>query len=352
MIECVFTLDYELYGNGTGALKDLVYEPGETLRKIFHKYDARFVAFVEAAEFERINALGTDPAIGLVNHQIRDYHREGFEIGLHLHPQWANARYENGAWTLDNSEYNLCLLSRARIEQIVEQALDYLRTVIGIPDFTPLSFRAGNWLFQPTEIAASVLREKGIKLDSSVFKGGLQHNQTLDYRRALKNGSFWLFNRDVIIPDAVGPWIEVPIYSEMVPFWKMPTTKRMSFTNAMGLSKKSPMHKINRVRDFLRMRYPLKFDFCRMTLDELILMMDRMIREDKKNPATYRPLVAIGHTKDLSDPQTVDAFLAYLRDNGVSVSTFEDIYPKLQKELNAPQQESAPQTMRLSSDAV
>ena len=323
MIECVFTLDYEVYGNGTGALKDLVYEPGQKLREIFHKYDARFVAFVEAAEFERINAFNTDPAIGLVNSQIRDYHREGFEIGLHLHPQWANARHENGTWVLDNSEYNLCVLSRTRITQIVEQALEYLRTVIGIPDFTPLSFRAGNWLFQPTEIAASVLREKGIKLDSSVFKGGLQHNQTLDYRRALKNGNFWLFNRDVIIPDAVGPWIEVPIYSEMVPVWKMPTTKRMSFNNAMGLSKKSPMHKINRVRDFRRMRYPL-----------------------------YRPLVAVGHTKDLYDPQTVDAFLAYLRDKGVAVSTFEDIYPRLQKELNAPQQATAPGTMRLSSNAV
>ena len=27
MIECIFTLDYEIYGDGTGSLNELVYEP-------------------------------------------------------------------------------------------------------------------------------------------------------------------------------------------------------------------------------------------------------------------------------------------------------------------------------------
>jgi len=54
MIECIFTLDYEIYGNGTGALGDLVYGPTERLRDIFRKWNAQFVAFVEVAEFEKI----------------------------------------------------------------------------------------------------------------------------------------------------------------------------------------------------------------------------------------------------------------------------------------------------------
>ena len=71
--------------------------------------------FVEVAELEMIEANGTDPAIDLVKHQIRDFYEEGFELGLHLHPQWYNARYENGKWLLDYSEYNLCTLPRERI---------------------------------------------------------------------------------------------------------------------------------------------------------------------------------------------------------------------------------------------
>src|SRR5579872_625874 len=123
MIECIFTLDYEVYGDGTGTLMELVYEPAEKLREIFEKWNARFVIFVEAVEFDKIEQWGVDPAIGDVRRQIRDLHQEGFEIGLHLHPQWCNARYDLGTWVLDHSEYNLCTLPRARIAHIVEHSL-------------------------------------------------------------------------------------------------------------------------------------------------------------------------------------------------------------------------------------
>jgi hypothetical protein len=329
MIELVFTLDYEIYGNGTGPLKDLVYEPGQRLREIFRRWDARFVAFIEAAEFEQIEAQQADPAIALVKGQIRDFHREGFEIGLHLHPQWCNAHFEQGQWRLDYSEYNLCTLPRPRIESIVQGALAYLRQVLGQPDFTPLSFRAGNWLFQPTATAASVLAANGIKIDSSVFKGGVQHNHRLDYRRALRNGYYWPFHSDATVPDPSGPWTEVPIHVEMVAPWKMATGKRVSMGNSFGAARRSRRQKWNRIRDFLRLKYPLKLDFCRMTLHELATMVENVMREDCGQPGVYRPLVAIGHTKDLTDPKTVDEFLCFLRSNQIAVSTFEAMYPRL-----------------------
>jgi hypothetical protein len=329
MIECIFTLDYEIYGNGTGSLTDLVYEPTEQLRAIFDKWSAKFVTFVEVAEYEKIEAYGTDPVIGAVKKQVRDLHRQGFEIGLHLHPQWCNAQYQDGRWFLDFAEYNLCTLSRARIAEIVERSLAYLRHVVNTPNFTPLSFRAGNWLFQPTQPAASSLSNKGIKIDSSVFKGGLQHGPNLDYRPALKNGYYWSFHRDVSEPDPAGPWLEVPIYTEMVPVWRMPTSKRLGLGNNLGFSGKRVEKKWSRLGDFLRFRYPRKFDFCRMNLGEMASMIRRVIRQDREQPALYRPLVAIGHTKDLTEPQVVDDFLCFLRANGIGITTFASIYPKL-----------------------
>src|SRR5438093_10466738 len=130
MIECFFTLDYEIYGNGTGSLNDLVYEPAERLRKIFGKFNAPFVNFVEVAELEQIEACRTDSAIDVVKRQIKELSEEGHEIALHLHPQWYNARYDNGRWILDYSEYNLCTLSRPRITQIVTQSLAYMRRIL------------------------------------------------------------------------------------------------------------------------------------------------------------------------------------------------------------------------------
>jgi hypothetical protein len=194
MIECIFTIDYEIYGNGEGSLKELVYEPAEKLKAIFEKHSARFVAVVEVAELEMIEAQGSDPAIELVKNQIRAFHKDGFELGLHLHPQWYNGRYANGSWHLDYSEYNLCKLPRDRIANIVDRSIAYFRKVLDIADYTPLSFRAGNWLFQPTQTVANVMAERGIKVDSSVFKGGLQHQHKLDYRPAMKNSYYWKNN--------------------------------------------------------------------------------------------------------------------------------------------------------------
>lgn len=329
MVECVFTIDYEIYGNGTGSLKELIYDPTEKLIRLFRKWDVRFVPYVEVAELDVIGTETTDETVRAIERQIRELHRDGFELGLHLHPQWYNARYTEGYWQLDHDEYNLCTLPKERIESIITRALEYLRRIVVEPDFIPVSFRAGNWLFQPTKTAAEVLSSKGIRVDSSVFKGGFQRKRQLDYRRALKNGACWRFGSDVNVPDSRGSMVEVPIHSEMVPFWRMFTLKRVALQNKAATSLQIPNQKLRRWRDFIRFRYPLKFDFCRMTLSELISMTDRLIRRDKSDPATCRPLVAIGHTKDLVDLETVERFLEYLQTNKIRVSTFAQLLPRL-----------------------
>ena len=66
-----------------------------------------------------------------------------------------------------------------------------------------------------------------------------------------------------------------------------------------------------------------------MTLKELTSMIDQIIAEDKTNPSDFKPIVAIGHTKDLVDFKTVENFLSYLKGKRIPISTFRDIYPKV-----------------------
>lgn len=331
MIECVFTLDYEIYGNGEGSLRELVYEPAETLMAIFRKWNARCVVFVEAAELEIIGAEHADPTIDLVEQQIREFHREGFEVGLHLHPQWYNARYEDGHWQLDYSEYNLCRLSADRIDQIIDRSIAYLQNVLEAPDYTPLSFRAGNWLLQPTDAVAKSLVGHGIKIDSSVFKGGRQHQYDLDYRGSLKNGYYWAFSKDVNVPDPRGILLEIPTFTQMVPIWKMVTAKRIGLQQRGPANAQHRQKRLAHLRDFARFCHPMKLDFCRLTAAEMIWMFDREMEKDRKNPEVIRPIVAIGHTKDLVDLEAVESFLSYLRSKGVPVSTFRDVHDKIMR---------------------
>ncbi len=334
MVECVFTLDYEIYGNGQGSLEELVYRPADGLMKIFEAAAVKLVLFVEVAELEKMQGWGADPVIDDVIAQLRESHAGGHELALHLHPQWCNARREGGRWQLDYEEYNLCTLTPVRISEIVDRAIAWMREVLSDPRFTPVSFRAGNWLFQPTREAAQVLVSRGIKADSSVFKGGLQRKHRLDYRPALRNGWCWRFSDDVNVPDSGGGLVELPIYAEMVPSWSMLTRKRVglqqkSSPTSRGASANDGHDRpTGRLRDFLRLRYPKKFDFCRMTLAEMTAMVERVRRADEETPTVLKPLVAIGHTKDLVDLDTVEAFLVWLKDRGIPVSTLASVYQR------------------------
>jgi hypothetical protein len=61
-----------------------------------------------------------------------------------------------------------------------------------------------------------------------------------------------------------------------------------------------------------------------MTLDELVSMTERALREDRDEPQSYRPLVAIGHSKDLVDFETVRNYLSYLHRQNIAVRTLRE----------------------------
>jgi len=320
MLSLVFTLDYEIYGNGCGSLKELVLDPTQRLADLFRQYSAPLVIFAEAIELARIKEVRSDAAIDAVEEQLRSLRDAGHEIALHLHPWWSNARYKDGAWQLDWSERNLCAQSPSRIEEVVSLAISYLRSALKDDAYVPKSFRGGLWLMQPTGNMAQVLFRHGIRVDSSVFKGGRTYELGLDYRPALRNGPHWPFSSDVNTPDPNGPLLEIPIHSEMVPFWEMLGTKRLRIQRRVpSTNKGNPLPR--RWRDFLRLRYPRKLDFCRMTADEMIGVVERLNRMLPASGLQAASFVAIGHSKDLVDFDAVSRLLGYLDKGGTSITT-------------------------------
>jgi peptidoglycan/xylan/chitin deacetylase (PgdA/CDA1 family) len=330
MIECIFTIDYEIYGNGKGSLKELVYEPTERLMSIFMERNATFVVFAEALEFMKIEEHRSDEGIGKVRGQLGGLLEKGFEIGLHLHPWWWNAKRANGDWQLAWTERNLCEMPEQRIDDVVRNSVEYLRAVTGQPGFTPVSFRGGLWLIQPTETMAKVLAKYGLKVDSSVFKGGRIQDVGVDYRPSMRNGYYWRFGNDVNRVDPNGKLLEVPIHTEMVPFWKMLSGKRLSLHKKVPAANGNGTPLGNRWGDYARFRYPRKLDFCRMSLDEMRSVMNALLKHDKESPEVYKPVVAIGHSKDLVDFDAIREFLNYLEENKIVIGDFRQVLKRLQ----------------------
>ena len=321
MTECVFTLDYEIYGSGEGSLRDLVIDPTQRLGELFREFDVPFVVFTEAVEFAKMEEANSDRDSNNLRSQLRELHAAGHEIALHLHPWWANAQYESGRWQLDWNEINIATLKPARIDEIVSKAIQYLRDALADPTFTPHSFRSGLLAMQPTADVASVLARNGLQVDSSFFTGGRVRHLGLDYRRHQENGGYWRFDRDIRVSDPQGALLEIPIHTELVPFWKMLGRKRLKLQKSTQRSTQgTPLP--HDWSDFLRFRYPRKLDFCRMTFDEMRETTEAFLLKTKSRPEARSVMVAIGHSKDFVDSDSTRRFLTFLQDRSISVTTF------------------------------
>ena len=60
MIECIFTLDYEIYGNGQGTLRDLVLDPTRRLAELFQEVPGES-AVAEEPKPTAESLFGPDP---------------------------------------------------------------------------------------------------------------------------------------------------------------------------------------------------------------------------------------------------------------------------------------------------
>ena len=110
-MDVALTLDYELFGNGSGDIFENVICPTEKLIAICDEVDAKLTIFFEVVEYWKLreawdsgNIMGydQDPALAMKNQMIEAF-QNGHDIQLHIHPQWLNAVYEDGKWLVDNN---------------------------------------------------------------------------------------------------------------------------------------------------------------------------------------------------------------------------------------------------------
>jgi hypothetical protein len=329
MIYIIFTLDYEIFGNGTGSLEQHVFNPTVKLNKIFDQFGFKYVNFVEAAELIKIEEYSSDKKINDVVNQIKEMYLNGYEIALHIHPQWFNAAFLKRKWELDYNEYNLALLEPDKINAYLGSCISYLQNILNDSLYIPTSYRAGNWLIQPSQNISLALAERGIKIDSSVFRGGHQIFHSLDFRNYPKNLFYWNFLTDVMEPNSLGKIIEIPIYSEMVYFWKMYSPKRKKIHEGMNKRKNLKYQLLSKL-EIMRVKYPKKFDFTKMTFSEMKEMIDNIIRIDKDSSNILKPVVLIGHTKNLFDYKTIEKFLKYTTENNITVTTFREVIKEIE----------------------
>lgn len=313
----LFTLDYEIHGNGDGNPMQLMVEPTYRLMDLLETHHQRVTIMADVAEIlcfkQYQEATGKDDFhVAAIEEQLRNAIRRGHDVQLHIHSSYFRAQWNGRHFDQCIEEYNMAALPNERIKEMVAQCRTYLEGLLRPikADYKVWLFRAANWSMMPTENLYQVLVEEGITHDTSVYKGGCQGgNVCYDYRSAHDNLlPYSASTYDINRYDANGQLIEMPIYTEMRSFLAFVSPMRIfrmvrakfhkhktTTTPTKTLSSQADNRHIT-LRSFFR-KSPLKMDFNQVSGRELCRMMRHIEKRTKNMPGTTIPVVLIGHSK-------------------------------------------------------
>ena len=359
-IGLIFTLDYEIHGNGSGEFKNWAYLPTGQMLDLFDANGAKLTIMAEMGHYWAMkkyeNLFRED--ISLFESQLKNAIERGHDVQLHFHPQWIDAKYEDGVWLLDFS-----LKTIDRLCQNYNEALFYLlkgkdelqKLIIPVnPEYECVCFRSGFLQMQPSENITTALLDAGFISDSSVSKGMKFDNGliSIDYLSACSSYRPWkILNTDICKSDAAGKLIEFPILStysdigdkiikrignlkskkcidELISAfmslhsnWMMPDGPSFSFSD--------------KLKQWVNKRW-FYVDFCTRDYSIIIKELKKVINDCKKEHLqTFLPIVLIGHSKDFFFANNLSAFLKACQDiEEVEFITYSGAVKKYVRDLN------------------
>lgn len=354
MKQILLTLDYELFGNGTGDVFKHIIFPTEYMLQIAQKYEARFTFFFEVIEYWHIkeewengNNMGYDVnPVRAMEDQIRDAVKHGHDVQLHLHPQWIDAYWQDGKWHVSEKDWRLGDYDKdgeyslkelfARGKKTLENIIQPIK-----PDYVCNSIRAGGYCVQPSEQIVKVMRETGFQYDSSVCPGGFEsgRRQFFDYTRLPDNIGHWCCGNsveDIVMDSNI---VELPIVvMDVVRLRKymsvgraaalLKNPKAASETFYAKISNTKKQSKIQRVRNRICYFFNKEcqtWDYCLLSKS----LHKEFIRkiESQKNRNIY---VLVGHPKSLYDGgENFDWLLKQMKGKNYTFTTINDASIKL-----------------------
>jgi hypothetical protein len=333
MLNVIFTLDYEIHGNGEGDPYQLMVEPTSRLLDLFDQYGAKLTIMADVAEIlkfgEYRDRFGRDDYhYQAIISQLQDAIVRGHDVQLHLHCSYFNAQFENGSWKQDWSEYNFAGLSEERINQVLQIGKSFLEDQLRPvdPAYRCYAFRAANWSVNPSRNVVRGLINNGFRIDTSVFKFGRRSGLvSFDYSHAPSNVGPWLADEDDICREnKSGKLLEVPIYSERRWLGAFVSLNRLNRVvssrahrlqqNGTGANGSKPASRLGKFLMPFR-RHAWKADFNQCTGRQLSRALTRAsVRHLGRNQATL-PFVLIGHSKLFSraNEHDLDIFLRQVK---------------------------------------
>lgn len=213
----LLTLDYELFGDGSGDVFKHIVEPTNAILDVAECYGAKITVFFEVVEYWRLkqewesgNKMGYEHnPVEAMEQQVLDIIARGHDVQLHIHPQWVDAKWNNGKWVVDLNNWRLGTFSSSSIslKQLIAEGKRTLEKLINpvFPNYECLAIRAGGFNAQPSQEIVAAMRELGINFDSSIVPGGKEDGSlsVYDYTKLPNDIGFWFVDKKLEEPSQI-----------------------------------------------------------------------------------------------------------------------------------------------------
>lgn len=356
MLTVLFTLDYEIHGNGEGCAYELMVEPTDRMLRFFDEYGAKLTIMADMAEILKFKQFAEQ-------HGRDDYHSEdiaaqlrravqgGHDVQLHLHASYFKATHDGQKWAQDWAEYNFAGLSPERLDEMVRLGKAELEALLqpAKPDYRCFAFRAANWSVNPGRNVIQALLNNGISLDTSIFKYGQRRGLVnFDYSTAESELVPWRVGEDNLCRrDDRGRLWEFPIYCErrwigafLSPnrIYRVAQSRRHRLAGSPANSAPgggaSPARKpgvLDKMSQVVK-KHAWKADFNQCTGRQLIGAL-RRAEQRYADSSRNLPFVLIGHSKLFNNvnQKSLRPFLEYIasQDGRFQFGTFADCQDQL-----------------------
>jgi len=338
MIELIISIDYELFGNGSGDVRRDVVEPTARLLTICDRYGAKLTIMFEIGQYWAMKDidellrrdLGYSPADAMET-QIQHAVRSGHDVQLHLHPQWIGAEYRGRLWHLNFNRIRVSDLGSGAdpapvsLRAVFQRGKDTLEALLRPvdPDYECCVFRAGGFYVEPARRVIETMRSVGLRADSSVVPGYTADEPLpIDFRDVPAGLGFWRTSRRSMAEQgqAGEGVLEFPLYAEMKPYLcNFKLSKFRATLKRKALEKRDPHSRVRSApqstassRSALRKLFSknaMKFDVCKLSAGDMRRMFASAVAKQAASPSRgIYPVVCLGHSKDFWNDTALDTF--------------------------------------------
>lgn len=355
MIKLMLHDDWEIYMNGSGDPKRLMFDKAKRILDICDKYGAKYTFFAEVGQqFAMLNSKFKEHKL-IANEWeniMKDAIERGHDVQLHFHPQWIGADFQDSNWILNVKNQSIAKMSYEDILLHLSKGKIYLSELLSSNNHKHevLAFRAGGWMNQPSTNLIKALVECGIRAEVSVVKEKLiidGYNNIIDFRGAASNFQPWFPNIDDI-KNADYP-VErqlfcIPTYSKT---YNLPLPLFLLFKDPLSFSyyldinrkvKNSYAEKASYFKKPSKLQYLLTLfnkkstygSFGYIHYSTLLRMIRDVKRFQKKGKFNWLPMIMLTHSKSFHSLENFETFLRILsNDENVNFATTEAVINEL-----------------------